>query len=155
MTALYAIVDTARDPALYDLVTRTPEHACLFGGRLEPPLERAAPYLVCSTPYNVLFDAWRNQGWGQSWGIWCRSSLSLSDLRWHFRQFLQARLPDGKIVLFRYYDPRVWRTYLPTCNAQELAEWFAGVEEYGVEMDGGRGTFVYRWQNGALNVSQA
>jgi hypothetical protein len=155
MTALYAIVDTARDPALYDLVTRTPVHVCLFGGKLEPPLERAAPYLVCSTPYNALFDAWRNQGWGQSWGIWCRSALPLEDLRRHFRQFLQARLPDGKIVLFRYYDPRVWRTYLPTCNPQELAEWFAGVDEYGVEMPDGRGTFVYRWQNGALNVSQA
>jgi hypothetical protein len=155
MSSLYAIVDTARDARLYGLVMRSRERVCLFAGELQSPLERAAPYLVCSTPYDALFDAWRNHGWGRSWGIWCRSALDLKQLRRHFRQYLQAVLPDGKVVLFRYYDPRVWRTYLPNCNPDELAGWFAGVDEYGVEMPGGLGTLIYRLQNGSLTIAQA
>jgi len=36
----------------------------------------------------------------------------------------------GKPLYFRFYDPRVLRTYLPTCNASELAQIFGPVECY-------------------------
>jgi hypothetical protein len=35
--------------------------------------------------------------------------------------------------LFRYYDPRVLRTYLPTCSQQDLGEFFGPVLNYVVE----------------------
>ena len=31
--------------------------------------------------------------------------------RGHLRKFLISKLPDGRQVYFRYYDPRVLRTY--------------------------------------------
>src|ERR1700674_3223295 len=116
MTALFGLIDTARDPQLYGLVTASPEHACLFGGPIKTPLERNSPYIVGLAPDTALFAAWRDHGWDQSWGIYCRSQLQLADVRRHLRQFLQAQLPDGEVVLFRFYDPRVWRTYLTTCE---------------------------------------
>ena len=68
MMALFGLVDTARDPQLYRLVTASPEHACLFGGPIRPPLDRNAPYIAAVAPGTPLFDAWRDHGWGQSWG---------------------------------------------------------------------------------------
>jgi len=54
--------------------------------------------------------------------------------RWTFAgicaSFLLAQLPDGNAVFFRYYDPRVWRVYWPTCTPDEKAKWMEGVEEF-------------------------
>jgi hypothetical protein len=133
MSDVYAIVDTARDPRLYDLVMQCRERVCLFSGKLEPPLDRAAPYLVKMETGSPLDLAWRSEGVGQSWGIFCRSSASLEELRKHFRKFLMAKLPDGNAVMFRFYDPRVWRTYWPSCNEQELALWLEFVSEFHAE----------------------
>lgn len=149
--SLFGLVDAARDPQLFPLIKQTPEHACMFAGEIEPPLDRASPYIVRATPNNPLFHAWREQGWGQSWGIWCRAAGPLADVRRHFRKFLQAQLPDGKVVLFRFYDPRVWRVYLPTCEPADLAGWFAGIDEYAAEAETG-GLVRYRFDGGALQV---
>jgi hypothetical protein len=129
----YAAIDTARDPALYDLVVGASDQACLFGGKISEPLSRAAPYLVHLKQGEPLLRAWQDFGRGRSWGIICRSSLSLARLRQHLKHFLTAKLPDGRVALFRFYDPRVFGPYLSTCNADELAGWFNGVSAYLVE----------------------
>jgi hypothetical protein len=133
MTKLYGIIDTARDEKLYSLVKSSPVHVCLFAGDLEEPVEQAAPYLVQLTRDTPLKDIWRNEGWGQAWGILIRSDLGLMQLRKHLRKFLLAQLPDGNTVFFRFYDPRVWRTYWPTCSDEEKAVWLEGVEAFVAE----------------------
>ena len=130
MGRLYGIVDTARDPGLYDLVTHCPNHACLFAGEIKEPLNRAAPYLVELTDGTALRDAWRGRGWGQAWGILLRSPLDIRGLRRHLRKFLLSQLPDGEAVLFRYYDPRVWRSYWEACPAEDRSRWLEGVDEF-------------------------
>ena len=77
--------------------------------------------------------AWRDEGRGLSWGIMCRSRVPLKQLRRHFKRFLVAKLPDGSVAQFRFYDPRVFGRYLPTCTPEELALWFDGVSAYLVE----------------------
>ncbi len=133
MSRFYGIVDTARDPKLYPLVIQSPNYDCLFAGKLKEPLNQAAPYLVELTDETPLKVIWRTEGWGQAWGILVRSPLELKDLRRHLRKFLMVQLPDGDSVLFRFYDPRVWRVYWPTCTAEEQAKWLAGVEEFVAE----------------------
>lgn len=152
-TLLFGIVDGARNPRLYDLAIASTEQTCLFAGELADPLARAAPYLCVLGPDDALFRAWRDEGWGRSWGITFRSAAALSALRRQFRKNLQAMLPDGTIGLFRFYDPRVWRTYLPTCQPDDLGTWFALVEEYQVESEDGLGSVRYRMGPGGLEVS--
>ena len=130
---LYGIVDTARDPRLHRLVRASPHFACLFEGKIEPPLDSAAPYLVELTDGTPLKDIWRSEGWGKAWGILVKSALPLKELRRHLRKFLLVQLPDGQVVFFRFYDPRVWRTYWPTCTPEEQAKWMAGAEEFVAE----------------------
>ena len=38
--------------------------------------------------------------------------------------------PDGKRLYFRYYDPRVLRVYLPTCNTEETKFIFGPLAAY-------------------------
>ncbi|HUR44658.1 MAG TPA: DUF4123 domain-containing protein, partial [Candidatus Saccharimonadales bacterium] len=51
----------------------------------------------------------------------------------HLRQFHTVELPDQRTVLFRYYDPRVLRTFLPACNAAELETFFGPVQTFMLE----------------------
>lgn len=135
MSKLYGIVDTARDPKLLPLIEQSPNYDCLFAGDLPEPLRSAAPYLVELTDETPLKDAWATEGWGQAWGILVRSPLELARLRRHLRKFLVAKLPDGTVTLFRYYDPRVWRIYWSSCTPEEQALWKAGVDEFIAEVE--------------------
>ena len=65
-----------------------------------------------------------------------------------------VQTPDGSVCQSRFYDPRVFRSSIVTMPAQDLVEWFEGVDEYFVENYAGTGTQHYRWQDGALQVSK-
>jgi hypothetical protein len=150
MAALYGLVDPARDPRIYPLVKKAPEYRCLFGGPLDLSKERTAPHIVGLDTGSEFKDAWLQEGWGQSWGIMCYAPGSLAEVRRHFRHFLQVMLPDRRLGLFRFYDPRIWRVYLPTCNAEELGHWFEMVEEFVVEAPYGKGMIRYLFRDGKL-----
>jgi hypothetical protein len=138
MSNLFAIVDTARDRRLYELVHTALGPVCLFAGQLAPAVRETAPYLVPLYDAEELLSAWRRDGIGQSWGIFLRSSRETPSIRRHLRNFLLATLPDGREVLFRWWDPRVFRVYLPTCKADDLKSWFEGVDEYICETENGQ-----------------
>ena len=130
MKNIYAVVDTARDPRLYELVHTALGPMCLFAGQLAPAVRETAPYLVPLHDAEELLRVWRKDGIGQSWGIFLRSSMESPSIRRHLRKFLMATLPDGREVLFRWWDPRVFRVYLPACERDDLKFWFEGVEEF-------------------------
>jgi hypothetical protein len=83
----------------------------------------------------------------------CYAPESIAEVRRHFRNFLQAMLPNRRVALFRFYDPRVWRVYLPTCNADELARWFQMVEEFVAETPDGQGMIRYVLRDGKLAIA--
>ena len=133
-TTVYAILDGASVPELPQTLERFEvESECLFRGDLEPGLALVAPYLV-RLPPDAPFTEWLLQeGWGQHWGVFAISKADPRDLRMHLRTFLKVYGPDLTPLYFRYYDPRVLRTYLPTCNEQELQTVFGPVLRYIVE----------------------
>lgn len=133
-TRVYAILDGASVPQLPQTLARFDiEAECLFRGELEPDLAQVAPYLA-SVPFDAPFTDWLLQeGWGRHWGVFAVSAVDLRRLRMHLRTFLKVYGPDLKPLYFRYYDPRVLRTYLPTCNSQELRTVFGPVQRYLLE----------------------
>ena len=151
MTAIYAVADCAREARLYDLVQDALFPMCLYRTEALSKLSRASPWLLPVEHAEKLMAAWRRDGLGQSWGLFVRSSDEQARLRQRLRTFNQAKLPDGRIVVFRWWDPRVFRVYLPTCNAEELGQWFASVEEYVCEAEDGAGFHVYRNAGGVLD----
>ena len=131
---MWGIFDCARERHIYStIIDSYLTYECLYLGDLPPELERAAPYLVKlengDKPSRQLIE----MGWGRSWGIFAQAKVPASELRRHFRKFLIVRGPTGKKLLFRYYDPRVFRAFLPTCNADELRLLFGPVDTFWVE----------------------
>jgi Domain of unknown function (DUF4123) len=153
-TLWHAIVDTAQDPALLPLVRKTPGHQCLVSGDLAPELAATMPYIVRLRPGEALADAWRDHGSGRNWGILFETTRGSDWMRLHFKKFLNAKLPDGMIALFRFYDPRVFRTYLRAATPQEAAAWFDGIERYSVESETPGAFHDFRFHNGQLYDGQ-
>lgn len=129
----FAVVDAAQDPNLHTLIMRSRGKVCLFSGKVPPVLAAASPWLVRLRPGEPLLEAWRSEGQGRNWGIMCRSPNTLEQMRRHFRKFLQAMLPDGTTALFRFYDPRVFNTYIRACTPDERRPWFDGLTLFAVE----------------------
>ena len=132
-TQVYAILDGAAIPNLLpSLEANEAEYLCLYRGELDPELAATAPYLVVLKPKTAL-TKWVLSGFGQHWGIFAVTSSNRRDMRKHFRKFLMVYDLDGKPLYFRYYDPRVLRIYLPTCNSEETQMVFGPVMAYFLE----------------------
>ncbi|MCB2045206.1 MAG: DUF4123 domain-containing protein [Novosphingobium sp.] len=139
----YAIIDGAQDPRLVDLVQQCSERSCLFKGESARSLAGVAPWLVRIATDEALLATWQEHGRGRNWGVMLLSSLSLAELQRHFRKFLQAKLPDGTIALFRFYDPRVFRAYITAATPAERASLFQGIVQYAVEREDDAGLHQY------------
>lgn len=129
----YAVVDTAQHDGLVHLVRSCAQHVCLFSGKLTPDLAATAPYLVLIDEREQLIHEWRQHGKNGNWGILLLSELPIEQLRKHLRRFLQVKLPDGAICLFRFFDPRVFPTYITAATADEQEPWFTGISRYYIE----------------------
>ncbi len=127
-TNAYAVIDGASAPDLLDkLYGLRPEFVCLFRGEMEPDMAEVAPYLV-RLDAQTEFARWViEKGWGNHWCIFALSRADLRQMRNHFQKLLIVYDAAGNPLRFRYYDPRVLRVYLPTCNAEELATFFGEV----------------------------
>ncbi|MCP3869542.1 MAG: DUF4123 domain-containing protein [Gammaproteobacteria bacterium] len=133
---VYGLLDGASNPALIDhLYDDDAEFFCLFSGKLEPDMAEVAPYLVRMDPGSRFSDWVIRESPGNHWGVFVQSSQDLRAMRKHFRQFLQVMSPEGKPLFFRFYDPRVLRVYLPTCNEEESELWFEGLSGFLMESD--------------------
>ena len=152
---LFAVLDGASVADLREkLHLHRPEHECLFDGELEPDMAQVAPYLVRLEP-NTEFSDWLiGQGWGKHWGVFAVASADLRALYQHFRKFLIVYGPDGQPLRFRYYDPRVLRIYLPTCNAEELRIVFGPVAAYLLEGEEPDTLLRFRMTGGALRQDE-
>jgi len=134
-TNAFAILDGAAIPNLLDklYVADRPEFECLYTGEIAPDLAEAAPYLVRLEP-GAEFTEWvLTEGWGKHWGVFTISNGDFRALRPHLRHFLVVHDVKGKSYYFRFYDPRVLRTYLPACNPGELASFFGPIQTWVIE----------------------
>ena len=145
----YALVDTAQDTELHALVQQSKRHECLFSGDVPHVLAAASPHLVLADKRDALMKAWQERGRGGNWGIFCETDMDFAAVRRHFKKFLNAQLPDGTIALFRFYDPRVFNTYVSASTAEERAPLFNGVSRYLVQADDGV-RHTYYLNRGAL-----
>ena len=132
----YALLDAARDVRIYQTLRRSlVDSCCLFAGNLPQALAEAAPYLVVLARDSELSARLIDLAWDNSAILFVTSTAMLQDLRRHFRRFLKVHDESGEGLFFRFYDPRVFRVYLPTCNAEELKILFGPVDRYLVEAE--------------------
>jgi Domain of unknown function (DUF4123) len=128
---LHVVIDAARDPDVLPMLKSSGvEHGSLYEGDEGEQLSAYGPWLAKLPADHPFLEELVGLGWGKSWGVFLTSHVAYPELRRHLRQFLLAKLPDGRQVCFRYYDPRVLRTYLPTCTAEEMARFVGPIMRY-------------------------
>ena len=136
---LYAVLDTAREGTILPLLEKSGcEYRTLYGSKLASIMDGLGPYLVALPQKSAFLLNLLEKGWGRSWGIFLTSSADFAAVRRHLRRLLAARLPDGKYALFRFFDPRVLRGYLPSCGAGQTAQFFGPIHAIYLESASGQ-----------------
>jgi len=126
---LYALLDAARDPAIFDLLHGSGcHHACLFTGERAERLAAYAPYLVQLAPDTRLLDDLLPH-WDANWGLYLTAPAPAAELLAHLRELIWPDTPDAP-MLWRCYDPRVLRAVLTTCDGRRAAAFFGPVQAF-------------------------
>jgi hypothetical protein len=122
----------------------------LYRGRSEESLAAVAPYVFTFPHSNEFSDFILERGWGNSWGIFVYGSQNIEEIHHHFRKFLMVKTEDEKQFYFRFYDPRVLRIFLPTCDIQQLKEFFGPVQKFICEDEDPLFALVFSFNGKAL-----
>ncbi len=133
---VYAILDGSRNKKIHPMLCESQlRYSCLYEGRLNYELTLAAPYIVRLEKDNHFTHELIHQGWGNSWGIYAitHTPATLVGVRRNCRKIAYITDSKNKKYVFRYYDPRVFKVYLPTCNALEASKVFGPITEYVIE----------------------
>ena len=127
---VFAVLDGA---IIDDLPGRLSRHApdamCLFSGDLDPMLAAAAPYLLPLEPDSAATRLALLEGWNEHWGIVLVADPGTDaySLRAHLRRVLRVATPGGASMLFRFYDPRAFRSVVPTFDAAQRKAFFGPI----------------------------
>jgi len=148
---VWMIVDAARNQQILPMLKAFRlEYYCLYRGPLTRSLEAAAPYLLQLDYRDPATHRFLGNAWDQSWGVFLKCDLDAYSVRRHLRGFLVVRDPGGSRLLFRYYDPRVLRVYLPTCVEDELQRMFGPFECFWTEGRASQIMLEFRLARGKL-----
>ncbi|MFO7613392.1 MAG: DUF4123 domain-containing protein [Bacteroidales bacterium] len=133
---LFGIIDSARNEDVFrHLITGNVRYKSLFEGTMDEQSYGVSGFLVECKKESLLFQWMTTEVWGESCCIFFTSKSDFDNLFKHFQQFNRVYLEDDQVVLFRYYDPRVLRVYLPTCSRREIDLFFGEVLSFFAEAD--------------------
>ncbi len=147
----FLIIDAART---YEKIQEAPEilknSYCLYNEKGDEVLSSVAPYVVdCEISKNTL--QWVEENvWGNSGCTFLFSNILFDKICIHLKHFITAKIEDGQELYFRFYDPRVLKIFLPSCNKQQILEFFGPVEYFIVEGETKEEAIVFKQRNGEL-----
>lgn len=134
---IFGVLDACDSPLVQNIVQRNNEDCtCLYNGRIADDFWAIAPHLVSLSAPIARYIADNEND--ENWGFLIITDADFATVRKHLRKYLQAVLPDGKQVYFRFYDPRVLSTYLESSSAAEIARFMSPFKEICLPISGGR-----------------
>lgn len=150
----YLVLDAAQNEmlALADTLPLTPSYfKSLFElNNNSAHLSSIAPYLLQISDPRI-HHWFLREAWSKAWGILIKSNYSPEGLRTHLRRFTKVRTFDNRSLYFRFYDPRVLRIFLPTCDKSQILEFFGNVIDYFIcEDEDPRFALRFWHENGVL-----
>jgi hypothetical protein len=134
---VFGVLDAARDPAVYPTLLRGQfGQESLFEGLRAAALCDVAPYLVPLALDSPLLAAMTGAWWGRSIGFVLTSRASMAEVLDRLREMLTVRTDDERRMVFRFYDPRVLRVFLPIANPRQASTLFGDGEIGAVACEG-------------------
>ncbi|MEO6253866.1 MAG: DUF4123 domain-containing protein [Ferruginibacter sp.] len=151
----FILLDAAKmEGNLYEAIQRNNDQASLYRGTSEEELADVAPYLF-KLESGSDFEKWyKENGWGNGWGIPIYSTFKFEETYHHFRKFLLVKTEDGEQLYFRFYDPRVLRIFLPTCDEKQLKEFFGPVHHFICEDEDPEFALVFSFEKNVLKTER-
>lgn len=127
---VHAVLDASRD-------SRIPAFLDASGEPYAPidPDGRIPAYVVLLPRQSRLLDVLIKDGWSHGWGFYCATGVAFEELCAHWRSYMFLRTDDGRILTFRFWDPRVLRALVPMMSPQEAADFFGPVNRLLVESE--------------------
>ncbi len=157
---VYAVADAARNRDMafdardrYGLNIRW-----LFSDNVSNNMAEVAPYLV-----DIAFSPEQNgHGYLKQWSAHQGRSIGIlllttadAGLTWrHLRQVFVVTDEARRSYYFRFYDPRVLRTFLPACSGAEAREFFGPVEQILVEAESASRLLGCRWNGDGVTMDE-
>lgn len=137
---LYALVDGAQYATKQGKpLTPEPGLSALFAGTPEAALAHAGPWLVDAEQAGDALCGELAQLEQQSPAVtWLIALQDLDGLAQLLQLKLDARLPDGRTALLRFWDPRVLFTLAQTLDAQQREDFFGYIHEWHLLHEGKR-----------------
>jgi len=128
-----------------------PAHKSLYSGGLSVALATVAPYLFACQESEQFVRWLYDSGFGSSWGVFFYSQASTNEIYRHLRKYLLVQTEAGKELYFRFYDPRVLKVFLPTCNKAQLNEFFGPIKCFALEDEDPKQAIVFSLKEGVLH----
>ena len=105
-------------------------YRCLYEGKAATQLASVAPYLFQVNENQNLLNWFAKQKGKDKWGIILESRADFKTIHSHFRKFMIVKTETGKKFYLRFYDPRVLKDFLETCNAEQLRVFFGRITQF-------------------------
>jgi hypothetical protein len=136
---LYGLLDSARSETVLQQLSKgeTVYESLYRGLKAEERYWEVSPFLLECREESEIFTWQTTEAWGDSCSLYLISDEDLPGLVSHFQKFVKVVTFEEEELLFRFYDPRVLRLYLPTCNKTELEHFFGPVRRFLVEDETG------------------
>ena len=152
---LFALVDGAQDLdlAITARASFNLETTSLFDDHLADSLAHLAPYLIKVGLHDPFLEVW-DAHLGRHSGFLFTSPASFDDVYVHLVNNLHVRDEYGLRCLFRFYDPRVLRDYLPSCETEELEKFFGPIQNIYMENETYDGFTRYNWTDRRLRIRE-
>ncbi len=141
---LYGVADSGRDAWLATVAfdSFALKRVSLFDSD-DPELLDAGPYLVEINDHQDYLTTWLTEI-GKSAGILLTSTADFTTVHQQLVANFHGCDDLDRTFFFRFYDPRVLRDFLPTCNTDELDDFFGPIHSLVVENE--RGDSYLRYQ---------
>lgn len=133
---LFALVDGLQYEALYGQVLRSEQGTALFVGTADEPLAHAGPWLIDAEAQMDLCAALADVESTMPVCSWLITSVPAPGLVQLLQNKLDMKLPDGRVALIRYCDPRVLRRLALTLRPDQRETFFEHIDEWHFMVDG-------------------
>lgn len=129
---LYAVLDAAQDKRILILLQESvEEYRSLYEGPQGAALADVAPHIVRLPKDSPLLVSLVHEGWVKHWGFYFTSTTPFAEVRRHLRKLLMVGLAgEAGRFYFRFYDPRVLKGFLPTCETDQRKDFFGPITRF-------------------------
>lgn len=145
---LHALVDGLQYEQLFDkeITYLNRVNAPLFREFGDAAIAFAGPWLFDLEQADEWFNEFSELEQAKPAVSWLITALPLDKLTIHLQQQLNVELPDGRIALLRYYDPRVLHKLSAVFTDSQLDHFTRGIINWLYQFDGqiysfGKGVF--------------